>query len=143
MSSSLQSPQRSTPLQATTGRARSAYTFVVAAAIGVGIVYLLLGVKVIPMAGGSSIEGVIVPLIVAGLLYIAVASLAILVPGRAVWIGGAFLQALVLVGYVAVAPERTPSYEAWGLGLKAAQVALLCGFVYLMATRVDRRRLTS
>jgi hypothetical protein len=45
------------------------------------------------------------------------------------------LQVVVLGMYVVVAGERTPAYEAWGLGMKAAQF----GFLIALLTMLVRR----
>jgi hypothetical protein len=50
------------------------------------------------------------------------------------WLGAAF-QALAIVTYFNVAPQRVPSYEVWGLSLKVAQVVLLALLLALAVTR--------
>jgi hypothetical protein len=41
---------------------------------------------------------------------------------------------LVIVMDLVVAEKRTPAFEAWGLGLKVAQLAILAALVYLSVT---------
>jgi uncharacterized protein len=55
---------------------------------------------------------------------------------RGLWIGGAALQVLIIVMYVGVSADRSPSFEAWGLSLRAIQVALLAVLVTLAWQRV-------
>jgi hypothetical protein len=55
-----------------------------------------------------------------------------------VWIAGATLQVLVIAEYLAIAAERTPPFEARGVGMKVLQVGLLatCTWLALRAPRV-------
>ena len=64
----------------------------------------------------------------------------VLAVSSARWVlaAGAALQILVLVGYVVVASERTPAYEAWGITSKVLQVLLLAALVYLATQRPGR-----
>jgi hypothetical protein len=50
---------------------------------------------------------------------------------RVLWILGATLQLVVVWGYFAVAPDRTPAYEAWGITLRIIQLPLFAALVYL------------
>lgn len=54
---------------------------------------------------------------------------------RVVWAGVALVQLMTLVGYVAAAGIRAPSFEAWGLLIKAFQLAILAGVGYLLLVR--------
>jgi hypothetical protein len=47
------------------------------------------------------------------------------------------LQVIVLVGYVAAAGLRTPSFEPWGILVKVCQVVVLAAVLYLIVR--DRR----
>jgi hypothetical protein len=51
---------------------------------------------------------------------------------RGLWVLGAILQVSVVVMYFAVAPQRTPSFEAWGLLIKVLQVAIFAGLLFLV-----------
>lgn len=53
------------------------------------------------------------------------------------------MDAAVIVGYFAMADIRVPSYEVWGLSIKAAQVVLLLaiGFLLIGGEEVRERRL--
>jgi hypothetical protein len=111
--------------------------FVVAAGTAaVGALYLLIAIDTIAVPGVAGVEeGPAVPLLIAGGLFLLLAGLAALRPHRAVWIAGAALQLLLIAGYVAVSAERDPAFEAWGLSLKAMQVALLVAFAHLALRR--------
>lgn len=50
---------------------------------------------------------------------------------RVLWLLGAALQLLVLWGYLAVAPDRTPAFEVWGITLRIIQLPLFAALVYL------------
>ncbi len=51
---------------------------------------------------------------------------------RAVWAAVAVLQVIVIVGYFALAGIREPSFELWGLLIKACQVVVLGCVGYLL-----------
>lgn len=102
-----------------------AVTSVVVAAI-----YLLIGVGAIRVVEAQGAE-IVPPMLLAGAAYGLLAVLAVGTERRPVWIGGAALQALVMVGYLAVSQQRTPAFEPWGIALRPLQVLLLVGFVYL------------
>jgi hypothetical protein len=57
---------------------------------------------------------------------------------RIVQILGAGVQVITLIGYFAVASDRTPSYEVWGIVIKVLQVVTLAALAYL-AVRAPRR----
>lgn len=54
---------------------------------------------------------------------------------RVLWLLGAAFQLFAIVAYLGVAPQRTPSYEAWGVSLKVAQAFLLVMMAFLALTR--------
>jgi hypothetical protein len=70
----------------------------------------------------------------AGTAFVLGAALLFRMDRRALWILGAVLQVGVIVMYVNVAPNRTPSYEMWGLLIKVFQAAILAALVYLVFT---------
>jgi hypothetical protein len=55
---------------------------------------------------------------------------------RVLWASAAVLQLLLTAMYVAIAPERQPHYELWGVTLRVLGVALLV----LLATLLVRSR---
>ena len=68
---------------------------------------------------------------VAAALFALLAVLLATVPRRPVFLAGAALQLLVIVGYLVIAAERSPAFEAWGVSLKVLQVAVLAALVAL------------
>ncbi|HET7645914.1 MAG TPA: hypothetical protein VFM03_05455 [Candidatus Limnocylindria bacterium] len=50
---------------------------------------------------------------------------------RWLWIAGALLQVMVVWGYFAIAPDRDPAFEVWGLTLRVIQLPLLAALVWL------------
>lgn len=53
---------------------------------------------------------------------------------RGLWAVGAVLQVMIIAMYLGIGADRTPSYEAWGLGLRIPQLALL-GVLLVLAIR--------
>jgi hypothetical protein len=50
---------------------------------------------------------------------------------RWLWIAGALLQVMVVWGYFAIAQDRDPAFEVWGLTLRVIQLPLLAALVWL------------
>jgi hypothetical protein len=67
--------------------------------------------------------------------FVAVALALLRFKSRAVWLAVAVVQLVTLVGYVAASEIRAPSFEAWGLLIKALQVVVLAGVGYLLLVR--------
>ncbi len=64
---------------------------------------------------------------------------------RVLWLLGAAFQLFAIGAYLGVAPQRTPSFEPWGVSLKVVQALLLVMLAFLAmtpgrATAVARRR---
>ena len=92
----------------------------------VAALYLIVGFEVVRVDGIADVEpGPAVPLVIAGVLFAALAALLFVVRRRIVWVLGAALQVLVIVGYVAISSERDPAFEPWGLTIKVLELALL------------------
>lgn len=55
-------------------------------------------------------------------------------------VAGVLLCLLAIAGYLIVAPDRDPSFETWGLSIKALQTLLLALLVHAVAcsVRLDR-----
>lgn len=104
-------------------------------AAGAAVVYLLIGVDVIKVVDTRSPD--MVSLLPFGLLsggaFLLGAILLFLFDRRILWIAGGLFQVFAIAMYVAVAPQRDPSYEPWGIGLKVVQAVLLLALVYLAA----------
>ena len=78
----------------------------------------------------------------AGAAFVLGAFLLFALDHRALWLLGALLQVGVIVMYIAVGPQRTPSFEMWGLLIKALQVVILVALAWLTVrppTRVRAR----
>jgi hypothetical protein len=120
-----------------------------AAAVGsalAALLYLLIAFSVITVVEDQ--PGFGPPMLIAGVLFAGLAALLVLSARRIVFVPGAGLQVLVLLGYLAISAERTPAFEAWGITTKALQVLLLAAFVYLTlqsrstaAAKVEERHL--
>jgi hypothetical protein len=103
----------------------------------VAVLYLLIGFDVITVVQDQAEAGA-APVVIAGLLFAALAVLLVVTASSGVLVAGAVLQVVVLVMYLVVSAERVPAFEAWGLGIKALQTGLLAAFV-VMLVRQPRR----
>ena len=62
---------------------------------------------------------------------------------RWLWVAGALLQVLVIAMYFAVAPQRDPTFEVWGLIIRVLQFGLLATLTYLVLRPITRPDVTS
>jgi hypothetical protein len=124
-------------------RAPSHHTLIryLAAAIAgaAAIVYVLIAINIITVMEDQADEAPVPPLVAAGLLA-AVSVLLCLTGRRGVLIGGAAVQVFLIVLYFLIAGEREPAFEAWGIGLKVAQTAVLALLAWLLLTRATDGR---
>jgi hypothetical protein len=97
----------------------------------VAVLYLLIGFGVITVVQNQAEVGA-APVVVAGVLFAALAVLLLMTASRRVLIAGAVLQLVVLVMYLVVSAGRVPAFEIWGLGIKGLQVGLLAAFVAML-----------
>jgi hypothetical protein len=67
----------------------------------------------------------------AGAAFVLGALLLFALDHRGLWFLGVLLQVAVIVMYVAVGPQRTPSFEMWGLLIKALQFVILVALAWL------------
>ncbi|HEX2863206.1 MAG TPA: hypothetical protein VHN99_01450, partial [Deinococcales bacterium] len=103
-------------------------------ALGCAVVYFLIGFGPIYPAGKGDAGFMLAFGLSAGAAF-ALGALLLAAFDRAwLWLLGAAFQLAVIAAYFQVAPNRTPPYEAWGLGLKAAQAVLLGLLAWLAAT---------
>jgi len=105
-----------------------------ALATGAAVVYLLIGFGVLRVVetgpSGPSLLGFGLGAAAAFLF----GAVVILVSDRMLlWVLGAFFQVFTIFAYVGVAAERTPAYEAWGIGLRIIQGLILVALVVLIA----------
>jgi hypothetical protein len=108
----------------------------------VAVLYVLTGAGWVAVTADQG-PGAIPPLLIGAVLYALLAALLVLGPGRRVYLAGAVLQLPMLLMYLAVAADRTPSYEVWGLTIKALQLLLLAVCLLLAAgsrSAAPRRR---
>lgn len=98
----------------------------------IATIYCLIGLGVLtvvtPVAGDSSM---VVFGFSAGSAFLLGALLLVAFDRRRLWVLGAALQVFVVWGYLAVAPERSPAFEVWGITLRIIQVPLIAALVYL------------
>lgn len=107
-----------------------------AAAISAAVagVYVLIATDVITVMEDQATESAVPP-VAAAVMFAALAAGLALAPSRRVLRAGVALQVLAIALYFMIAAERTPSVEAWGLGLKVVQALLL---VLLLSRLVPR-----
>jgi hypothetical protein len=98
-------------------------------------VYLLIGVDVIRVVDPATAEpgGLLTFGLLAGGAYALGAALLVSCDRRPLWLLGAAFQVFVVAMYVAVASERTPPFEAWGVALRVPQLLLFGALAYLYA----------
>ena len=116
---------------------RPSLTLGAVAASGVAAaIYYLIGFKLVQVVtdapAGSDIRGFGVT---AGSSFLLLAILLLTVESRVLWVLAAVLQVGVLAMYLAVAPQRDPPFEAWGLLIQACQLVVLACVVWLLIRR--------
>jgi hypothetical protein len=92
--------------------------------------YAVVGFAVVDISSKPE-NGPIVPLAMTAFVFAALTVLLALRPRRISYLTGAALCAVAIVGYFVIAPSRDPSFEAWGLSIKALQVMLLAALAWL------------
>jgi hypothetical protein len=111
-----------------------------ATAAAMATIYYLIGFEVLTVARrGSDDVSILVFGLIAGSGFLLGAILLLAFDRRLLWILGALLQLFVVWGYIAVASERTPAFEVWGITLRIIQVPLFAALVYLALSPVERR----
>jgi len=103
-----------------------------AASAAIAAIYYLIGIGVLtvitPAAGDPSM---LVFGSSAGSAFLLGTLLLVAFDRRPLWLLGAVLQVLVVWGYFAVSPDRTPAFEVWGITLRFIQLPLFAALVYL------------
>ena len=105
----------------------------------IALVYGLIWAGVLTVAADAE-PGELGILGVAGLVFLVLAALLWRLSSRVLWIGAAFLQALMIWMYVVVGAERDPAFEVWGISIRVAQVALIGVLVTLLVRTTRHRR---
>lgn len=62
---------------------------------------------------------------------------------KTLWVLGSVGLALVIWMYFAIAPDRVPEYEMWGILLRILQVPLLATLAYLAMTPANPEKTTT
>jgi hypothetical protein len=113
----------------------------VACSAAIALVYLALFTGLLDLPGAET--GELGILGVAGGVFAVLAGLLWWLHSRVLWAIGAVLQVLLAWMYVAVAPEREPAFEVWGVTIRALSLALLVALVSLLvAGRRERSEQT-
>jgi hypothetical protein len=103
------------------------------ASAAMALIYFMIGLGVLNIGGSRS--GEMVDLFVfgisAGSAFLILAGLLALTDRRWLWILAAIFQVWVFAIYFAVAGGRAPSFEIWGITLRAIQLFLFAALVYL------------
>jgi hypothetical protein len=107
-----------------------------ALAAATAVLYVLVGLEVLRVVSvepaGSDLLGFGLS---AAAAFALGAGLLLATDRRILWALGAFLQVVVIVMYVAVAPVRTPPFEVWGVLIKVLQGLLLVALAWLAITK--------
>ena len=104
-------------------------------------IYFLIGLGVLTVVEGQGTDASLLGFgAMAGSAFLLGAALLLATDRRWLWILGAVLQVFVVVGYFAVAADRTPAFEVWGITLRIIQVPLFAALVYLALRPTDVRK---
>ncbi len=108
--------------------------------VATALIYIAIGLGAISVVDEVSASAP--PMLVfgaaAGATFLAGAVLLVATDQRVLWVVGALYQVAVIVMYLDVAPQRTPSFELWGVLIKILQVAILAALVYLAVRQPAR-----
>jgi peptidoglycan/LPS O-acetylase OafA/YrhL len=107
-----------------------------ATAAVIALIYFLIGFGVLTVVTPTADDPSMVFFgFSAGGAFLLGAVLLVALDRRTLWILGAILQLFVVWGYVAVAADRTPPFEFWGIALRIIQIPLFAALVYLVVRR--------
>ncbi len=114
------------------GRRAIRYTAALLAA-GAALVYVLIGFEVIRVVDTNppDMPSMLGFGLASGGAFLLGAVLLLLFDRRVLWILGGLFQVMAIAMYFAVAPQRDPSFEPWGIGLKVIQAVLLVALAWL------------
>ncbi len=101
------------------------------------VLYFVVGFAIVDISNGTD-EGPIVPLVMTAVVFAALTVVLAVRSDRNSYLAGAALCAIAIVGYFVIAPSRDPSFEAWGLSIKAVQVVLLAALAWLARHGAER-----
>lgn len=101
----------------------------VAVSASIALVYVLIYLGVLPIdaaeAGELGVLGVV------GAVFAAVALLLWKTSSRTMWVGVVVMQLLMGAMYLAVAPERDPAFEVWGVLVRVLSLVLVAAVAWL------------
>jgi hypothetical protein len=100
-------------------------------------IYVLIAAGVLSV--GRADGGELGVLGAAGAVYLVLGALLWFVARWWLWLGAAIMQVMIIAMYIAVAPQRDPHYELWGISLRVLQVALIATLVTLLVRAVRDR----
>lgn len=106
------------------------------------VLYYLIGLEVLWVGESTNGQdpGLLGFGLVVGTTFLVAAALLVLSERRWVLVAVGLLQVIVLVGYVAAASIRDPSFAPWGLVVKAPQLLILIIAAYLLVRHAPSRR---
>ena len=123
---------RTDPFRARLRQAAAAVTAVIA------VIYFLIGTGVVTVvedaSGGQDTETQMAFGLAAGVVFAIGAVVIVYVERRFLWWLGALGQAFIVYTYFTLAPERVPSFEMWGVMIRALQIVLI-GLLVTLGTR--------
>jgi hypothetical protein len=128
-------PQPPTTMTTTTRRDPPLHRAAAVTTLAIAALYALIFAGVLSV--GRADAGELGILGVAGVAHLVLAAALWAWPRRILFVGTALLQLLLAAMYVAIAPERDPSYEVWGLAIRSLSLVLV---VLLVAAFVQTRR---
>lgn len=104
------------------------------------LIYFLIGAGALRIVAGDGDPGFLFVFgALAGGAFLLGALLLMRFDRRWLWMLGAAFQVFVYWGYFSVAPDRTPSFEPWGITLRIVQVPLLIALLYLAVRPSEQR----
>ena len=104
------------------------------------VIYFLIGAGVLQVVNPNEDPGFLFVFgAMAGGAFLLGALLLMRFDRRWLWMLGAAFQVFVYWGYFAVAPDRTPAFEPWGITLRVVQVPLLIALLYLAVRPSEQR----
>ena len=104
------------------------------------VIYFLIGAGVLQVVTPNEDPGFLFVFgAMAGGAFLLGALLLMRFDRRWLWMLGAAFQVFVYWGYFAVAPDRTPAFEPWGITLRVVQVPLLIALLYLAVRPSEQR----
>ena len=107
-------------------------------AAAIAALYGLLFAGVLPLEGATA--GELGILGVAGAVHAIIAGLLWWRRNRLVWAAAAVLQVLLGWMYLAIAPERDPAFEIWGVTIRVVSLVLLVVLIRLLLTERRERK---